>query len=165
MTYKFLPLPLHPVADTARRYTRTEWGIIDSRVLIEEPIDGDIVPAPTLQAAARDHHTICIEVSESAYPTHLDSVIVSCLKRGLPVMMYVALLESDLTTDDLKRAKEIGVGVLLVGTECVCFNGALSLSLVGVRNPEPRSWPAKYRQRISAAHQTFVSGDPAKGCS
>jgi hypothetical protein len=166
MTYRFLAANLHEVADSARVFMVSVWGISNSKVEVESPIEGDIVPAPTLQAPGRDHHIVCVEVSGRAFPPHLNAVVADCVNRGLPVELYVALPEPQLTTEDLQRAKRFGVGVLLVGVAgCQCFLSAQSLSLTGVRHPDPKTWPAKYKHDIFSAHQNFVNGDPSKGCA
>jgi hypothetical protein len=78
--------------------------------------------------------------------------------------MYVAMPTASPDPMDLTQAKKFGVGLLIVGSSCQETLSAHSLSLVGVRDPEPHKWPARYRTRISEAYKTFRNGDPTKGC-
>lgn len=167
MSYGYLPSSLEPVADAARSFMRNEWGISDARIQVEQPIDRNISPGPTFQAPHRDHHIVCVEVASSAYPRSLGSVIILCMNRSLPILFYVAIYESDAKTEDIANATEAGVGVLLLDRDGVLrkFASAQSLSLVGVRESKPASWPPKYRHRIALAYDTFKNGDPSKGCS
>lgn len=165
MTYGFLSLALHPVADAAQEFLKSEWGIQPSKILVEREFEKD-VPVPTLHARDRENYIIGVEVSDSPYPPQLDAMVLDCVRLGLPVKLYVATPEQKtIDQKQLQRAKDTGVGVLIVNsTGCKQFERALSLSLTGVQK-RASEFPKKYRGVMSDAYTTFVQGDPSKACS
>ncbi len=167
MNFRHLPAQLWPVAEAAARFFRNNWGI--SKFKVEEPIDHRIQRRPTLHAVMRDHHFLCVEVSETPYPTGLDSFVLDSRDHFLPVRLFVALPAGSTNADyprDLQRAQDHGVGVLEVtGGRAKKIHDALSLSLAGLRPIELPKVPQKYRFALSQAESTFRNGNPAKGCS
>ena len=127
--YKALPTGLHQTADAAVAWFLTEWGLKKSRVKVEAEFDPDIFFRPTFVIQADDGHLLCIEVSENIYSPTLDSVVLKCLQKGLPVKLFIAA-PTDVADPEysrkLKLAKAAGVGVFhyclphcLVGDEPV----------------------------------------------
>ncbi len=167
MQYRSLSEELRPVADACARYFNTNWGV--SKFKAEEQLDPDIERCPTLQAVTSDGHYLCVEVSESPYPTGLDSFVLDCRDHILPVRLFVAIpagSKSSSYKSDIDRARGRGVGVLEVSQKRVqCSLDALSLSLAGVRPVEASRFPKKYRLALSQAESTFRRGEPVKGCS
>lgn len=166
--FSLLPPPLHPTAEGARIFVRKQFG---TSLRIEEPPFQDAAYRPTLSGVTRDFHLLCIEVSDTAYTNSLDAFVLDCKQRVRPVKLYVAIPKNDGGDPNfkanLRRAKENGVGVVEVepdGTGIV-LHEPLSLSLTGVRPYDPKEFPARYREAIRAAYNTFSSGDPAKGCA
>jgi hypothetical protein len=165
MTYRFLSAVLHPIADRTKLFLTEEWGIPASKICVETEFDPD-VPVPTLHAHDRDQYIISIEVSDRPYPPQLDAIVLDCRRLSLPVKLYVAMPEEKtIDRTSLQRAKDNGVGVLIVSSSaCREFERALSLSLVGVRK-RSSEFPKKLRHSMADAHTTFVQGDPAKACA
>lgn len=166
MSYRILPSQLHETADAALAWFRTQRGITSFRV--EEPIANDIEFVPTLSKRTRDHYTLCVEVSEKPYTTPLDSFVLECKNRVVPVKLFVVIPSGkgdSMFKDNLKRAQRNGVGVIEVdGNGGAVIHEALALSLTGVRAPDPADFPNKYRQALAEALSTFRNGDPVKGC-
>jgi len=167
MSYRYLSEQLRPIADSAARFFKRRWGV--SGFKVEETIHEDVSYRPTLHAMTRDYHLLCIEVSESPYPTGLDAFIADCMRLSLPVRLFVALPAGSTAPNykrDIARAREYGVGVLEVSTQAVeHIQSALSLSLVTVRRIDLDRFPTKYRLALSQAEDTFKQGNPVKGCS
>lgn len=166
MTYKFLAGDLEEAAEAAKQFMRIEWGIPDSRILVEAGLADHIRAAPTLQAKAQDHHVLAIEISDNLYPPQLDGLLVDCNQDGFPVKLYMGVPAStQQTSGDVARLTSKGVGILVIDSKVRVVNSAVSLSLFGVRKPDPKRFPARYRQVVSGAYQTFLSGEPAQGCT
>ncbi len=166
MNYRILPPHLHSTADAAIRFFRNNEGV--TGVQIETSIDNDIRFRPTIIGKMRDHHMLSVEVTDSGYTSALDEFVLDCERRGLPVRLYIAIPRgADLAEFQhmVKRAQNRGVGVVEVDERGgnVMFR-PLSLSLTGVRRVNVQRFPMKYRQALSEAQQTFLGGDPVKGC-
>jgi hypothetical protein len=66
----------------------------------------------------------------------------------------------------LKRASSLGVGLLEIGKPRVTVRSEpVLLSLQGLRRVDRAAFPSKYRQALVAAEQTFLQGNPVKGCA
>jgi hypothetical protein len=167
MNYRFLSEQLRPTAEGARRFFRQRWGVTSFKA--EESVSSETSFSPTLQAETSDHHLLCVEVSKSPYPSALDSFVVDCMRLCIPVKLFVAISEDSMGPSynrDLERARKCGVGVLEVRkSSSTIIHAALSLSLTGVRPVDLKKFPAKYRQALSDAEDTFRNGQPSKGCS
>jgi hypothetical protein len=167
MTYRYLSEQLRPIAEGARSFFRRKWGIGD--FVVEEAVDSDASYRPTLQAQSADYHLLCVEVSESPYPSALDSFVVDCMRLCIPVRLFVAVPEDSKGQSynrDLERARKCGVGVLEVCRSVSrIIQQPLSLSLAGVRPIELEKFPPKYRLALSQAEEIFKGGQPSKGCS
>jgi hypothetical protein len=163
----FLSGPLRKLLPKVKKFFQTEWGISEMRIVVEKAleIDPDVRARPTLQAKSGDHQTMCVEISDNPYPPQIDQLVVDCKNRLLPVKSYVAIPQDDKGVPQpmLKLLNENGVGLILVGPSCKEIQPAMSLSLTGVRDPEPKSFPMRYRQCVTNAYKTFRFGDPAKG--
>jgi hypothetical protein len=167
MKYTSLSESLHETADEAVAFFRKEWGIRSFN--IETPIAPHIDYRPTLSATTTDKHVLCVEVSESAYPSALDRLVLGCMNHGLPAKVFVAIprdARDSQYRENLRRAAESGIGLLETsGARGQIINGALSLSLTGCRPINKGQYPPKYRRALSDAERTFRGGDPVKGCA
>jgi hypothetical protein len=112
---------------------------------------------------------LCIEVSQSVYANHLDACVISCVRHGLPVKLYVAVAKGAKDPNyaqNLRAAKRAGVGVIEIdGTAGMIVQNALPLSLSAVRPIDVLRFPKRYRHNLSQAEQTFRDGTPEKACS
>lgn len=167
--YGILPASLHETADASIEWFRKSWGIPKGAIQVESSVHADIKLRPTFQARTSDFHTLCIEVMESTYSPTLDSFILDCQKRGLPVLLFVAYrkgLKDPDFPENLRAAKRAGVGLFEVDAiSGDIINNALSTSLTGVRQIDLKTFPPKYRQGLQQAEQSFRDGQPAKACS
>lgn len=167
MPYSILPPPLHQTADAARAFFRNYFGTPSFRIE-ESPYQGATY-RPTFSGVTRDHHILCVDVSDTPYTNSLDAFVLDCKQRALPVKLFVAIPKGDGDSNfkaNLRRAKENGVGVVEVGDGSgSVIHDALSLLLTGVRPYNAQDFPAKYREAVSGAYNTFLNGDPAKGCA
>jgi hypothetical protein len=167
MQFKYLSAALHPTAAEVVKHFRDNFGLTGFRP--EEAIHPEIGFTPTLHAVNKTHHIVCVEISEQVYPASLDAFVLSAKNLSLPILLYVAVptgLPQSEFNAAFKRAKENGVGILEVGPKSAkMLSAPLSLSLTGVRPIPVSKFPAKYRQSLSTAQQTFLNGDPAKGCA
>lgn len=166
MAYRYLPENLHEIADQVRQYFRNERGLVNFKT--EEEVDKGLDYRPTLHAHTQDHHIVCVDVQESPYSTALDSIVLDCVRKSLPIKLYVAFPESVGLQDYKKkvdRARTNGVGVIEVRAQgIVVINEALPLSLSGVREVHPSRFPMRFRTPLTHAESTFRAGSPVEGC-
>ncbi len=166
MTYSFLPPHLQLCSEAVKEYLKKERGIAAFK--IEEPIVKDGYKHD-LSASTNDGYYLCVEVSENAYFSTLDAVVLDYRDRSVPVRLYVAIpkgLPNSELQVQLRNARRSGVGVIEVDEAgCGVIHEAISQSHAGLRSPDANSFPPKYRDQLSAAVHTFRSGNPAKGCS
>jgi hypothetical protein len=168
MTYGILDLSLHATADAAAKYFRVNRGITRT-FEIESPILDIPGLRPTLSVLDPDGYYICIEVRETVYHMSLDTFVLNCKNRNLPVKLYVAMPKNSSDSnfqENVRRARQNGVGVLLVDDiDGEMLYEALALSLTGLRRVDPKEFPPKYRSAILEAEKTFQDGHPQKGCA
>jgi hypothetical protein len=167
MTYNLLLPQLWPVADGVAAFLKREWGIHGLRTGLGGPYK-QIKLVPTFHATMPDHHVLWVEVSNRAYPPHLDGIVADCMQHGFPVRLVVAIpvgLKGSEFAEDLARARMKAVGVIAVeGTDGEILANPLSQSLTGVHPISRSEFPAKLRFQLSQAESTFRQGDPAKAC-
>jgi len=168
MSYRILGEALREPANHVITFLRQERGL--TKIKIEEEVVKGL-PKPTLHCTDGDQNLICVEFSEkSCYPAPLAAFVDEFRAIQLPVKIYVALpsdAQSATFMAELVRARKQGVGVLLVepaGTINV-LDEPLSLILAQLRRLDMKSYPATLRVSLGTAQNTFLSGDPAKGCS
>ena len=89
--YRSLSPSLHETADAAIGWFIKKWGLTKTHITVEAAFDPDIQFRPTFVAATSDFHILCVEVSESIYSNTLDSVVIHCREKGLPVKRDKAL--------------------------------------------------------------------------
>jgi len=166
MAYRYLSEHLHIIADGIKQYFRNERGL--SNFKTEEEVDKALDYRPTLHTHTKDHHILCIDVQESPYSTALDSIVLDCVKRSLPIKLYVVFPGNPSPQDYKKkvdRARTNGVGVIEVRTNTTeVIHEALTLSLLGVREVSPSRFPPKFRAELARAESTFRAGNPVEGC-
>jgi hypothetical protein len=172
MTFAFRALPpgLHETAEQAIAWFIKRWGVRKNKIVVEGEFDSQISFRPTFLTKTDDQYLLCIEISDNIYNNTLDSVVLSCRDKGLPIKLMVAVPRSS-TTDSqyaakLKSAKIAGVGILEVdGQSGDIVQQPLALSLAGVRRIDTSKFPRQYRQPLQQAYQTFRDGEPSKACS
>ena len=168
MRFSLLAQNLHPTAEAAREYFARNHGAKGFRS--ESAIDGDInfCLKPTLLAKLNDGGILCIEVSERAYSNSLDTFVVECSARTFPVKLYVVIpsMKGDPEfSANLRKAKERGVGVIQLNEEgSFLATDAVSLSLFGLHKLKLGEFPKDKREAVRQAEQTFLDGNPVKGC-
>jgi hypothetical protein len=166
MAYSYLSADLHDAAEQVKTYFRDERGYTNFKV--EEEVYGSINYRPTLHTNTKDHHIVCIDVMPSPYSAALDSVVLDCVKKSLPITLYVAFPGNQSQQDYKKkidRARANGVGALEVRPEGIeIIHEALPLSLLGVREIHPKRFPKRFRAELVRAEQTFRMGNPVEGC-
>lgn len=169
MTYRILSRSLHGTADAAIAYLHNQWGIATRSVKIETVIHPDFNYRPTISVATKDYHTLCVDVSETAYSNALDAFVQECVAKNLPARVYVATpkdLQDSQFSYKIKRAKENGVGLIEVDENGgTLIQDAIPLSLAKVRPIEPKQFPPKYREALAKAENTFRCASPDKGCA
>lgn len=169
MNFTILPQSLWPAAEAAAEYFRREWGI--RTLSTEEAIDDAIGYRTTLLGQTDDFYYLCIEVSDMAYPPSLDSFVLDCKNRCLPVKLFVAVSKSSNDPrykDNIRRARMNGVGLIELDLESgtgQIVQPALALSLTGIRVTDRKLFPQKYRGSLARAEETFRQGTPDKACS
>ncbi len=168
-TYTILPESLHPIADQTANYFIMKRGVRATNIKVEQPIDIELPLRPTFTAKTRYHHTLCIEVSEFAYNSSLDTFVLKCMNQGLPIKLFIAIPKGTHDPEYSRRlstAKARGVGVLEVNEKSVdVVQEAIALSLAGVRPIAVQEFPAKLRESLTRAETMFRDGSPDKACS
>jgi hypothetical protein len=166
MSFKLLSAHLHTTALEAKKYFTREHGAKSFQH--EATINKDLPLTPTLSAHLGDGCILCVEVSEKAYSNSLDTFVVECSTRGFPVKLYVVLPSAKSDQEfaaNLRKAKDRGVGVIeLSDTGVWAATEAVSLSLFGLRKNQLKEFPKGKREAVRQAEQTFLNGNPVKGC-
>jgi len=165
MIYKILPDNLHTLADRIAEYLGEDRGITHFKP--EEPIDADLQYRPTIQGVSPDKYVVAVEVQDKPDAEILDSVVLDCVKRAIPVKLFLAFPESTTPVPHrvVEKLHQRGLGVIEIRPSgpVVLFE-ALALSLFGYRLDRTRFSP-KLRGTLLDAENTFRSGSPPKGCS
>lgn len=166
MSFTLLAAHLHATASVAERYFSAEYGA--KHFKHESAVDKNLPLTPTLSATLANGCILCIEVSERGYSNSLDTFVVECSTRSFPVKLYVALPSAKSDSDfaaNLRKAKDRGVGIVeCTETGTYCMSEAVSLSLFGLRKTQLNEFPKPKREAIRVAEQTFLNGNPVKGC-
>jgi hypothetical protein len=165
MIYKFLPDQLHSTADRIAEFLAEDRGITAIRA--EEQIDEDLPYRPTIYGISPEKYIVAVEVQESPNTTSLDSVILDCVMRSVPVKLFVTFVvsASPVPHNLIENAHKKGLGVIeIAGAELRVLREALPLSLLGYRLDYKR-FPKKLRSTLIEAGNTFRDGSPAKGCA
>jgi hypothetical protein len=166
--YKVLSTSLWKTADSVQSFLKSTHGL--GSIKVEEQID-DNVPRPTLHGKATDNTIICVEVHEdSCYPISVERFVSRAKTAQLPVRLYVAFVEGNEASNfahQLREARANGVGVLSVKVsgEVSVLSEPLALTLADVRKLDMKNYPSKYKDRLTRAQQTYLQGDPVKGCA
>lgn len=168
-TYRALPDNLKDFADATQKYLAKELGL--TAIKIEHEVHREIEFRPTLSAVSTDKHIICAEVVELLFTPDIEQFVLACRNHSLPVKLYVAVRKGQFQAYDqkaLKLARENGVAILEVSPPnhgLLITNPPVSLSLGGLRTFNLHNFPAKYREPLKQAIETFKGGNPAKGCA
>lgn len=168
MSYQVLPTNLHSTADRVRGYLRNDYGV--QRIVTEQSIDDEVDWRPTISGSTRDHHIVCVEVTDASYSDSLDKAVLQCMTRGLPVRLFIAFPGDEVSDKSFRKtindARERGIGIIEVRRRrCKLIHAAIALSLASVRRVDPKRYSTKRRQAVVDAQATFLNGDPVKGCS
>lgn len=166
MSFKLLAPHLHSTAVAAKKYFTKELGA--KQFHDETIVDKDLPLTPTLTAHLSNGYFLCVEVNEKAYSNTLDTFVVECSMRCFPVKLYVVLPSAKGDLDfaaNLRKAKDRGVGVVEISDEGESvFAEAVSLSIFGLRKNQLNEFPKSKREGVRLAEQTFLNGNPVKGC-
>src|SRR5450759_357235 len=168
-TYRALPDNLKEYADATLKYLSKDLGL--TSIKIEQAIHPEVEFSPTLSAISTDKHIICAEVVEKLFAPDIETFVLSCRNHSLPVKLYVTVPKGQFKAYKpkvLKFARENGVAILEISLPnhgALITNPPVSLSLGGLRTFSLSEFPAKYREPLRQAIETFKSGNPAKGCS
>jgi hypothetical protein len=168
-TYRALPDNLKDFADATQKYLTKEFGLAAIRV--EEEVHREIDFRPTLSATSPDKHIICAEIVEQLFTPDIEQFVLACRNHSLPVKLYVAVRKGQFQAYEqkvLKFSRENGIAILEISPPnhgTLITTPPLSLSLGGLRTFDLHQFPAKYREPLKQAIETFKSGNPAKGCS
>lgn len=169
MSYIILPAPLWEVADLAREHMRERYA--HASVKVEKPISIEIEHTPTLHAKMTNHHFRCVEVVSSLEETTYLRFIQACQKHTFPVLLLIALPKENQTrtfSREVNNARLYGYSIWVVDTingKIEEMNSPLSLSLTGLRMCDRKRLSPKYLEPILSGEQTYLNGDPGKGCS
>src|SRR5260370_36021632 len=85
MAYRYLSEHLHAIADGIKLFFRNERGLSNFRT--EKEVDKELDYRPTLHTHTKDHHIVGIDVQESPYSAALDSIVLECIKKPLPIKL------------------------------------------------------------------------------
>lgn len=168
MSYRILGQSLWPTANAVRKYFKETLGL--ATIKVEEEIAKE-VPRPTLHAKSRDQAFICAEFLEAGcFSLNIERFVSACKAKQLPVRLFVVFPEGAKSKDfgkDFRAAREHGVGVISVSEagEVNVLAEPISITLSGLRKIDPKAFPAKYKGDLMSAQQTYLNGNPAKGCA
>lgn len=168
MSFRSLAEGLRNPAISVVNFLRRERGL--PKVKIEEELVRGL-PKPTLQAATPEGEIICVEFSETdCYPQGLARLAEDLRSVALPVKLFIALPSTAQTAtfmSDLVRARRQGIGIMLVepSGNVNVLDEPISLLLTQLRRINMADYPSKLRDRLFQAQNTFLAGNPPKGCS
>ncbi len=165
MNYKFLPDQLHSTADLVAEYLKEERSVTGVRA--EEQVDAELGYRPTLYGLNHEKYIVAIEVQDNINTAHLDSVILDCVTRAIPMKLFLAFPSpaTPIPHSLIESAHKKGLGVIEVrSTGPVVLREALPLSLLGYRL-DHKKFPKKMRGTLIEATSTFRDGSPAKACA
>ncbi len=167
MSYSFLGEDLHEVADSAKEWFQTHYAA--THFLCEQEVDKALPLKPTWQARMKTGYTLCLNVQPTPFSPTLHEFVTKCASKGLPIKLWVAVgsaASKESFGAELKQAHGIGIGVLqaLPGEEPHEYHRPVPLSLFGLSRSDPKGVPAKRRETIKSAEDTFLGGSPDQGC-
>jgi hypothetical protein len=165
MLYKFLPDHLHSTADQVAEYLGEDRGV--AGIKAETQIEAALQYRPTIHGLSPEKYIIAVEVQDTPNTTSLDSVILDCATRAIPVKLFVAFLSSasPVPHNLIESAHKKGLGVIEIGQAGPrVLREAFPLSLLGFRL-DHKNFPKKLRGTLIEAGNTFRDGSPAKGCA
>jgi len=164
MLYKILPDNLHAAADRVAEYLRDDRGVTHFKA--EEPIDETLQYRPTIQGLSPDKYIVAVEVQDRPDPAVLDSAVLDCVIRCIPLKLSLAFpeLSAPVAHRMIESLQRKGLGVFEIRGDGVAVLGeALPLSLIGYRLKR-LNFPKKLRGTLLDAENTFRSSSPPKGC-
>ena len=169
ITFSYLSESLWPTAEAAIGFFHENLGIPLKAFEAETSIHPSVDMVPSLHAETKDHHILCIEVSEGpVYYPALDAFVLECQDNELPVKLYVVTPQGAKDPDyktNRNTAQRRGVGLLEsepAGLRLV--QEALSLSLSNVRHLQLGDYTPAARADLTKAERLFRHGDPEIGC-
>jgi hypothetical protein len=165
MIYKILPENLREAADRVVEYLKNDRGVTSFKA--ELPIDVQLQYRPTIHGLSPEKYIIAVEVQDRPDLTVLNSAVLDCASRSLPVKLFVAFPEpaTPASLRDIERIHQTGVGVVefrVAGP--VVLREALPLSLFGYRL-DRQKFPKKLRGTLLDAENALRSNNPPHGCS
>jgi hypothetical protein len=169
MMYRVLAEPLQPCADLAAQHFKAHFGL--AGVKVESELDASIAFRPTFHGRLPDGHLLCAEVADAPLPPGIHEFIIEARNESLPARLWVVIPRGQVntvSTKDLGFLRENGVGLLEIsdqGVASMLAGPPLSMSLTGLRQFKLSDFPAKQREDIRKAIDTFKGGNPAKGCA
>src|SRR5712692_6406849 len=86
MIYKFLPDHLHSTADRIAEYLREDRGV--TGIKAEDQIDSELQYRPSIHGLSPEKYIVAVEVQEGLNTASLDSVILDCVMRAIPIKLF-----------------------------------------------------------------------------
>jgi hypothetical protein len=165
MIYKVLPENLRDVADRVVDYLREDRGVTSFRA--EAAIDDDLEYRPTAHGFSPEKYIVAVEVQDRPDIAVLDSTVLDCAARSLPVKIFIAFPEPavPISTRDAEKIHHRGVGLIEVRPAGpVVLREALPMSLFGYRL-DRQIFPQRLRGTLLDAENALRSNNPPHGCS
>ena len=152
-------------ADRVAEYLKDDRGL--NHIKAEEQIERELEYRPTIHGLSTEQYIVAVEVQDSPETSSLDSVILDCVTRAIPIKLYVAFPtpSSPVSHQVIEKAHKKGIGVIEIqAVNPQVLREALPLSLLGYRLDHKR-FPKKMRGTLVEAGNTFRDGSPPKACS
>lgn len=167
MKFRALSESLRGTANGAAKYFSEERGL--KSIVSEKAVDTFPEYAFTLSGTTPDYRDVCIEVSESPYPSLLENVVLDCKSRSVPISLYSSFPERQEPPANYKervdRARMHGVGIVeITAGGGRLIHEAIPLHLHGARLDIKR-FPKRLRETLTEAGNVFRAGSPPKACS
>jgi hypothetical protein len=165
MLYKILPENLHSAADRAVDFLRNDRGVTNFKS--EEAIDADLQYRPTAYGISPEKYIVAIEVQDRPDMAVLDSAVLDCATRSLPIKLFVVFPEpaTPWPERDVEKIHQRGVGAIEVRpATSVVLREALPLSLFAYRL-DRQLFPKKLRGTLLDAENALRSNNPPQGCT
>lgn len=168
MIFRVLDDHLQALAVAAGKYFTQHHSCTAIRA--EAEIEPQVNFRPTLCGSYPDRHLLCVEVGEAPVPPGISNFVLECRNFGIPARIWVAIPKGlkQIDMHDLVFIRDNGLGLIEVsdsGHVQVLEGPPLSQSASGLRRVKVSQFPKRYRAPLASAFDTFVRGNPAKGCS
>lgn len=167
MSYSLLGQDLHETAEHARNFFAQNYSATGFKC--EQAVLTDLPLRPTWQARLKSGYSLCVNVQPSPFTPTVYEFVARCAQKNLAIKFWVAVAagaSKESFSNELKRAREVGIGVLEINADGSVqeFHSPVALSLFALQRTDLSKVPKALREEIKTAETSFLDGMPTQGC-